>query len=141
MTNDVKSIRWTVTVAMIFVAYLAWGFMAGSYAENSHVIGVVDGGYDGIVSVGPDGVEVGGHVFGDRGLSSAVRIMIFAVYSFIATSILETPNFFRVVSWHCSNRIWLPILFALLEAGIVIGGVGLHRLEKTLSHNRGRQNC
>ena len=119
MADDSKSIRWVVTAAMIFVAYLAWGFMAGSYAESSHV---------------------GGVIIGRRGLIAASTMLLSAIYSFVATSIWELPNFFSVISWHFSNRIWLPILFILLEVAIVFGGVGLQRLEDNLSKSRGRRN-
>lgn len=118
MTSENKSIRWTVTVAMIFAAYIGWGMMAGSYAANSHVAGVV---------------------VGRRGPIAAVTMLISAIYSFVATSVAEIPNCFTVLSWHLSNRIWLPIVFLLVEVGIVFGGIGLSRLEENLSKSRKRR--
>lgn len=38
-----------------------------------------------------------------------------------------------VISWHLSNRIWLPILIVLLEVGAAGGGVFMKRLEQNLS--------
>ena len=119
MTSDHKSIRWTVTVAMIFVGYLAWGFMAGSYAANSHA---------------------GGIIVNSPLLFADDIMMISAIDSFVATSILEIPNLPVVISWNFANRVWLPILFFLLEVGILIGGLGLQRLEQKHSNSRGRRN-
>lgn len=59
-------------------------------------------------------------------------MLISAIYSFVATSITQLPNFFSVITWHLQNRIWLPILFVVLECGIVAGGYGLQKLEENL---------
>lgn len=111
MVKQEKSIRWIVTMAMILMAYLAWGFLAGSYAGSA-------GG-----AVAP--------VVGRR--TSGFIMLILGVYSFIATSIQQLPNFFSVLLWHLQNRIWLPILFIVLECGIVAGGYGLQKLEENLN--------
>jgi hypothetical protein len=111
MAKQDKSIRWTVTMCMILVAYLAWGFLAGSYAGNS-------GG-----AVAP--------VVGRR--TSGIIMLIMGMHSFIATSIVQLPNFVSVIMWHLQNRIWLTILFVVLECGIVAGGYGLEKLENNLA--------
>jgi uncharacterized membrane protein YhdT len=111
MAKQDKSIRWNVTMCMILVAYLASGFLAGSYAGNS-------GG-----AVAP--------VVGRR--TSGIIMLIMGMYSFIATSIVQLPNFVSVIMWHLQNRIWLPILFVVLECGIVAGGYGLEKLENNLA--------
>ncbi len=110
MERDGKSIRWIVIWTMLFMAFLAWGFMAGSCAGNTHAV----------------------HIASRRG-SAIWTFFIFGVYSFLATSIYELPNFFSVISWHFSNRIWLPLLFIVLEVAIALSGVGLQKLEDNLS--------
>lgn len=112
MPKDEKSIRWIVTVSMIFMAYLAWGFLAGSYAGHS-------------------GGAVTPVVVGRR--TSRIFMIIMGIYSFVATSLQQLPNIFSVISWHLQNRIWLPILFIVLECGIFAGGYGLHKLEQNLN--------
>ncbi len=119
MSSEGKSIRWIVIASVILVAYLGWGFMAGSYAENSHVGGVI--------------------VVSTRGSLSGGSMMLSAVFSFVATSVMELPNFFRVISWHFSNRIWLPIVFIILEVLVVAGGYGLKKLEEQLESPRNRR--
>jgi len=111
MAKEGKSIRWIVTVSMIFMAYLAWGFLAGSYAGSSGGAVLVTGGRR----------------------SGAILLFLSGIYSFIATSITQIPNFFSVILWHLQNRIWLPILFVFLELGILGGGVALQKLEDNLS--------
>ena len=81
MAKQDKSIRWNVTMCMILVAYLAWGFLAGSYAGNS-------GG-----AVAP--------VVGRR--TSGIIMLIMGMYSFIATSIVQLPNFFRSLCGICKT--------------------------------------
>ena len=108
-SKDGKSITWIVTASVILVAYLGWGFMAGSYAGSS----------GGAIHFGP---------------SSRIS----AVYSFVITSITQLPSFFSVIGWHLSNRIWLPLLFVILEVAVIAGGVGLNRLEQSLEGNKKR---
>ena len=109
--SEGKSIRWIVIASMLFVAYLGWGFLAGSYSGSANADGVV---------------------IGRRG-TAGLTLMASAIYSFIATSVMQLPAFFQVISWHFSHRIWLPILIVLVEIGIAAGGVGLKRLEENLS--------
>jgi hypothetical protein len=45
----------------------------------------------------------------------------------------STAELFSVIMWHLQNRIWLPILFIVLECGIVAGGYGLEKLENNLA--------
>ncbi len=116
MAAEEKSIRWIVIMCMIFMAYLAWGFLAGSYAGSE------------------DAVLVGVSRRARR--ASGILMLISAIYSFVTTSITQLPNFFSVITWHLQNRIWLPILFVLLECGIVAGGYGLQKLEQKLEGPR-----
>ncbi len=111
-----KSIQWIVVVAMIFVAYLGWGFMAGSYAD-----------------IGREALSMAGRPRSVRtGRGFGIALLVSAVVTFVGHSISEIPNFFSVISYHLSNRIWLPIIFLVLEALILAGGWGLMVLEKKL---------
>ena len=122
MAEEGKSIRWIVIVSMIFVAYLGWGFMAGSYAE-----------------IGATALPEVGNLRIRRGRGMGIALLISAVVSFVVTSITELPNFFSVISFHMSNRIWLPILFIVLEGLVLAGGYGLQKLEENLEKPRHRR--
>jgi hypothetical protein len=73
------------------------------------------------------------------GRTNGRLLLISAVFSFIVTSITQIPKFFTIISWHISNRIWLPILFIVLEAAVLAGGYGLKKLEENLSKPPGRR--
>ena len=113
--DEGRSITWVVKISVILVAYLGWGFMAGSYA------GTLGGG---AVIIRPD--NVGSLRY------RALDVLGSAVLSFVITSIMQLPSFFSVIGWHFSNRIWLPILFVTLEVAVIAGGFGLKRLEQSL---------
>jgi len=115
--SEGKSIRWIVIASMLFVAYIGWGLLAGSYAGDAHADGVVAG----------------------RREVAGLTLLASAIYSFIATSLMELPNFFRVISWHFSNRLWLLVLIVLAEVGVAGGGYGLKKLEENLSQPRRRR--
>ena len=71
--------------------------------------------------------------------TSGILMLVSAIYSFVATSITQVPSFFSVISWHLSHRIWLPLLFLFLEAGVLAGGYGLKKLEENLSKPKKRR--
>jgi|GEM_PF-1853565 len=110
-----KSILWVVITSMILVAYVAWGCLASSYAGSE--------GDGSLTMIG-------------RGRSRGILMLVSAIISFLITSVAELPNLFTVISWNFANRIWLPILFAVVEVGLLAGGFGLHQLEKKLSGSR-----
>lgn len=51
---------------------------------------------------------------------------------FIANAVEQLPNLPTVITWHLSNRIWLPLLLLGLEVAAVAGGFVLKRVEKEL---------
>ncbi len=113
-----KSIRWVVIMSMIFVAYVAWGCPASSWAGSEG-----DGSF----------VVIG------RGRSRGILMLVSAIVSFLVTSVAELPNLVTVISWNFTNRLWLPILFIVLEACILAGGFGLQQLENNLAKPAGRR--
>ncbi|MCA9057444.1 MAG: hypothetical protein KDA85_03060 [Planctomycetaceae bacterium] len=116
MAEQGKSIRWIVIWSSVLLVYLAWGFMAGSFAGSTH------------------GVIVTG-----RRRPNAIGMLLSALYTFVITSILELPNFLTVIGWTFQNRIWIPILFLMLEIGLLAGGYGLQKLEQNLSAPRSKR--
>jgi len=118
--NEGKSIRWVVIVAMILVAYVAWGCLAAAYAGRD--------GNTGVMGMG-----------GGRLRSRGIMMMISLALSFLVTSVTQIPNVFSVISWNFSNRLWLPVLFIVVEICIGVGGIGLQKLENNLAQPTGRR--
>lgn len=117
MAEDSKSIGWIVGASMILVAYLGWGMMAGGWA--------------GLEVEAIESAAGSGRVRTARGFGLA--LMVAAVVNFLVVSVTQLPEFFDVLSWHFTDRIWVPILIVLLEGALLAGGVALYRLEKTLN--------
>jgi uncharacterized membrane protein YhdT len=114
--QDGKSLRWIVTASLVLIVVIGWGSLASSYA------GAVEGT---LPTVGSSGrMTVRG-----RG----VAMLISATITFLWNAVAQLPNFFSVISWHCSNRVWLPILFIVLGLAVVAGAWGLKKLEDNLS--------
>ena len=116
MANGEKSLIWIVAAAGLFVAVLGWGFLAGSYA-GAHSTALSEMSEEEVEALEQD------HNPGSRRG---------AVSAFVGNSIEQLPNLPSVVSWHFSNRIWLPILIALAMLGVVGGGFALKKVEQSL---------
>ena len=123
MAQTEKSITWIVVAAAIFVLFMGWGFLAGSYT-GAHAKSITD--------MSDDELE---------DLKSRHRRMASrsAIVSFLATSVEQLPNMPAVISWHFSNRIWLPSLIALALVGVVGGGFVLKTVEQNLNQPRNRR--
>ena len=123
MADGEKSVTWIVVAAAIFVAYLGWGFMAGSYtgAHTPSISDMTDEELD------------------DLKAARTRRSGRNPIGAFVMNSIGQLPNLPAVISWHFSNRIWLPILVMLALAGVIGGGFALKRLEQNLNQPRYRR--
>lgn len=123
MEESGKSLNWIIAVLMIAIATFGWGFLAGSYTGSQ------SSGLSGMTAEERQNMDV-------RGLGEARRE---AKGAFVANAIAQLPNLPSVISWHFSNRIWLPILILLLEVGALVGGFGMKRLEKQLEQPKSRR--
>jgi hypothetical protein len=124
MAESEKSISWIVTAVMIVIAIFGWGFLAGSYDGAHSEMQYSDGQTE------FEGLPVRAR---RPGRWSVVAGAINAGIYFTATSFKQLPNFFSVISWHLTNRIWLPGIILVLEAGAFVGGLALTSLEKKLA--------
>lgn len=120
MAEEEKSITWVVAALALAVLALGWGFLAGSYS----------GAHAALMSeMSPEeleNVEVPGpHRTRQRSRSA-----------FIANAIEQLPNIGAVLSWHFSNRVWLPILIILAEFGVIGCGIAMKKLEAGFNRPR-----
>ncbi len=123
MAESEKSLNWVIGAVMVLIAAFGWGFLAGSYSGAQRT---------GISEMSAGELQS----LDTRGLGEARRE---AKGAFIANAIDQLPNMPAVISWHFSNRIWLPILILMLEVGVVLGGIGAKRLEKQLEQPKSRR--
>ena len=115
MAESEKSITWIVTAVMVVIALFGWGFLAGSYAGATSPAEITD--VDIRVPRRPSVVAVG----------------IAAGIKFVVTSFEQLPNLPSVISWHLSNRLWLPAAIIILEILTFLGGISLKAVENKLS--------
>ena len=117
MDSTEKSITWIVVAAALLVVFMGWGFLAGSYV-GAHAPSIVD----------MDESEL--HDLKVRHRHQASRS---SIITFVMTSIEQLPNLPAVISWHLSNRLWLPILIVLALAGVIGGGFVLKKVDQNLN--------
>lgn len=112
-----KSVVWVIATVMVLIAGFGWGFMAGSYvgANSTPLSELSEAEREDINTRTPRRAIRGGMGY------------------FIGNAIGQLPNMPAVISWHLSNRIWLPALIVLLEVGAAIGGWKMKQLEQELS--------
>ena len=107
---------------MLLIKWFRMGRLAGSYSganDPKTIVGRMNDSSD-------DDFRI-------RRRPSVIGVAIAAAYLFVTTSLEQLPNFPTVISWHFSNRLWLPMLIVVLEVLALAGGFGLKSLEKHLA--------
>lgn len=123
MADGEKSLTWIVVMLMACIALFGWGFLAGSY----------DGAHS------PNMSEMDPKDHKDVDVRMMRRPDRVGIAKFIGNAIAQLPNMPTVISWHMSNRIWLPITIIALEVGALLGAILLKRVEKALEAPRRRR--
>ena len=123
MDQSEKSVTWIVVAASILVLAMGWGFLAGSYS-GAHARAVS---------------EMSDDELDELKIRHRQRRRRSAVATFVAKSIEQLPNMPAVISWHFSNRIWLPILILLALAGVIGGGFVMKKVEQNLNQPRNKR--
>jgi hypothetical protein len=124
VADEEISVTWVVVMVMIGIAAFGWGFLAGSYAgAHSSTLSRMSADSN------------------DDNTRSLRRVQRRAVATFVGHAIEQLPNLPAVISWHFSNRIWLPIMIIVFEVGALIGAYALKKVETALKtpKQRGRQ--
>lgn len=123
MADGEKSLTWIVVMVMIGIALFGWGFLAGSYA-GAH---------------GPKLSEMSAEDITDIDSRSPGRAKRGAVVAFVGNALEQLPNLPAVISWHMSNRIWLPIIILVLEVGALFGAYAMKKVENALEKPKQRR--
>ena len=120
MARKDKPVIWVVAMAAVLVAAFGWAFMAAGYAHS------VEGWRSGGVAE----AEFHGRLRVRRG--SMQRESVRAMADFVHNAFRQLPKMPAVIGHSVSNRLWLPLLFVVLEGGVIGGGWWMYRLEKEL---------
>ena len=130
MREQERSITWVVGALMLLIAGFGWGFLAGSY----------EGAMDSQNAIHKELEIDQGRVRIPR-RPGIIAVIVGASYRFVRTSFNQLSNLPTVISWHFSNRVWLPILIVSFEGLALAAGCGLKYLETQLSkpHKRKRK--
>ena len=115
------SINKIITLLMILVAVLSWGFAAAAYAHD------VEGWRN-------DPVPVDGELPSSRRAAFLV-VVLSALLDFIANLFGQIPNCIAVISSTFTDRLWIVIAFVLVEGAVFSSGFFLKRLEAKLAHD------
>lgn len=125
MAESEKSVNWVIATVMIAIAVIGWGFLASSYS-GTHASPLSELSEDEVAEF-------------NHARSHVRRTARQGEMEFLFVALEQLPNMPAVISWHFSNRIWLPILILVLEAGALFGGLKMKSLEKELSTPRHRR--
>jgi hypothetical protein len=118
-----KSLTWIVVMIMVCIALFGWGFLAGSYT----------GAYATNMS------EMTSEQLKELSVRTPSGAGRGAIVAFVGNALVQLPNFPAVISWHLSNRVWLPLTIIALEAGALLGAVALKKVESALETPRRRR--
>lgn len=123
MADGEKSLTWIVVMVMIGIALFGWGFLAGSYAGVQ----------------GQKLSEMSAEELEDVDTRSPRRARRGAAAAFVGNALEQLPNLPAVISWHMSNRIWLPIAILVLEVCALIGAYAMKKVESALERPKQRR--
>ena len=108
-----KSVGWVVIALMLAIAWIGWTFMAASYAHSE----------EGWRTAGAGAAE-SFSVRSER--RSSLR-------DFILNGFDQLPDFFSVIKFSFSQRLWLVGIFGGLEVLVILLGWKMKQLETKLS--------
>jgi hypothetical protein len=127
MTDEQKSLTWVSAWVMIGILVFGWGSLAGSYAgAHSPKRGDISEN---------ESDDVDTRIQRDYDSNSVAEL---AVNVFLQNALDQLPNFSAVISWHMTNRIWLPIVIVVLEIAALVGACSLKKVERALEEPRQR---
>jgi len=128
MAEDEKSLTWVVVRVMSGIAVFGWGFLAGSY-DGTHYSKLSE-----MSAAELEDVDTRSR----RSWRGRRDFVGEAVYIFVGNAIQQLPNLPTVISWHITNRIWLPITIVVLEVGALLGASSMKKLESALKKPKRR---
>ena len=129
MTDDQKhlTLTWVAAWVMIGIFVFGWGSLAGSYA-GAHSPKLSE-----ISENELEGVDTRFRRGNDSDSFSELAVDVF-----LQNALEQLPNFSAVISWHMTNRIWLPIVIVVLEVAALVGACALKKVERALGEPKQR---
>ena len=116
MADDRKSVTWVVVMVIIFIAVFGWLVLADSYA----------------LACGQSIKFFSPTIYSRNSLGAQIGRVV-------GNGLVQLPNLPAVISWHMSNRIWLPIMIVVLEGAALIGGCAMKKVESALKNPKQRR--
>lgn len=124
MPENEASLGWVVGALAVVVALFGWGFLAGSYAGSQAT----------------PMSEMSSEELKELNTRTPLRAKRASMAMFVTNAIEQLPNMGSVISWHFTNRIWLPILILVAELGVLGGGIIMKKVESSLAQPARRRN-
>ena len=112
-TEAEKSVGWVVGMVMLVIAAFGWAFMAAGYA-HAH-----ENWREGVAAASEP-----------MGVTAARRA---AWKDFLRNAVRQIPNCLAVLQDTVVNRVWLLVLFIVLEVLAAFGGYKMQKLEVALN--------
>ena len=116
-----KSITWVVTMASITIAVIGWCMLATAYASYTEGLNV---------PVPSGRVRVG------RG--SGIVMLVGAIAKMAWDGVTQIPNVISVVQFAFQKRLGVVIGIGIVEVLLLVGGLGMKKLEKDMENERRR---
>lgn len=124
MPENQASLGWVVGALAVVVALFGWGFLAGSYV-GAHATPMSE--------MSPEELK-------ELNTRTPLRAKRASMSTFVSNAVEQLPNMGGVISWHFTNRIWLPILILAAELGVLGGGIIMKRVESSLAQPTRRRH-
>ena len=116
--DDEPSTHKLIALVMLGIALFGWACAAAAYAHAKE--GWRSNETERFAAENGGELESDLHLTRRRAARSAmIKTAFVALMDFIGNTFRQIPNFFAVVAFTFSERLWLEILFAVLEGGAV----------------------
>ncbi|MFK7777644.1 MAG: hypothetical protein QM501_05925 [Gimesia sp.] len=127
--DEEPSTHKVIAMLMVAIALFGWACAAAAYAHSEE--GWRSNEAEKFAAENGD-IESGNSRFGRRSgaRSAMIKTAFVALKDFVMNAFRQVPNLFSVIAFNFKERLWLVILFAVLEAGAVFLGFVMEKVGK-----------